>query len=121
MVIAVAAAGLLVGSAPILTAWNDDLVEYHDRISQAGINDPVPQKAVAAAIADGLTGSARYDGTFVLRDGGSASTDQHFPDFWWRQAVDRGTLAGTVAVAVLAVLWGALATRAMKRRRGLSG
>jgi hypothetical protein len=119
--VVVLAVGLVIGCAPILTAWNDDLVEYRRHISQATINDPVPQKAVATAIADGLTGSPRYDGPFVLRDGGSASIDQHFPDFWWRQALSQGALPGTAALALLAVLWGAACTAAARASLRTSG
>jgi hypothetical protein len=116
LVMAVAAAGLLVGSAPILTAWNDDLVEYHVPITQAGINDPVPQNAVAAAIADGVLGTPRYDGTFAVRDSAPATTGQHFPDFWWRQALDRGVLPGAAALAVLTMLWGFAWSRSVQAR-----
>lgn len=117
VVMAVAAVGVVVGSAPILTAWNDDLVEYHDPIAQAGVNAPVPQKAVAAAIADGLVGAARYDGTFVISGGESAAAGQRFPDFWWRQALSRGVLPGAAALALLALLWGA----AYRTTRAIAG
>jgi hypothetical protein len=42
----------------------------------------------------------------VRRDGIEAVADQHFPDFWWRQALSRGPAVGTSALAVLAALWG---------------
>lgn len=98
-------ASVLAGSAPILTAWNDDLVEFRESPGKQSAWSTAAHRAVAAGIADGVLGDERYDGMFVPDRGVQAAAGQAFPDFWWRQAVARGTGPGVLAVLVLASVW----------------
>lgn len=106
---------LLVNVPAVLTAWNDDIVELRPTSAQTvSAGSFAPIRAIYAGLLVGATGQDRYESGYFRPI--ASTTDQVFPDLWWRQAMHRGgaTGIGGAASALLLLIIAVAAVRGLR-------